>query len=1082
MMSRFRSVMFCAALGAAACCSAAEYNLLSTDRFTPVEMHGRVSAAAGWMMRDWARRAAFRGSEPYYVSGEDCFTLEVADGVLTIRFTDPLNPVYRKGSTIRFDARTALPLPPAPQYRFSGRAKFNRGQVIIGDRLRLSPSAEWKEFEYTGSKVAEYFAIIPEAGSVFSFADFKLAALYPPNTREAILLPGGGKLTKIVLQPDDSGLLRRQLLLWRGWLWKLTGVALPVEEVAAVDGPMPGALAVRFGEVPEGGWNLKVDEKGILLTVGTSLEISSALFDYLHRRYGFRYFENDRVVDVKCDPERALAAFDFTAAPKFHSFPCDLPNGYMSGGTHRFSTTTVNEVDYYHLPSPVDDHILNIIMPKELYAKSHPEYYMLDVNGKRKIDVIPGLINPCFSNPEVVDLCVKNLVKYAKYQPTRQRLLFYAGDAPWYCVCPKCLAVNGEKGGYGNITVRFMGRVAEAFAAAGLKHRVRISGYMGTLKPPKEKPDPRLYGSLSIGHDLLPCTLHVDCELNRPGLAILERWKNNVGGRDRLAINTYRDARPHHFLRQMEYINRHAAEELLIYTWHGYDPAIQYVVARWNLGTPIDEAIAEYDRGVYGKGAESFREVEAIVEEFCRNYQHTPEEFARQKAGRIQHIAVRCGTLETRSALDRQTFDRIYAAFDRALAAVGKSDPVARRHLLRQKATYLMEDLNVNRRFTLKSKAETAAFAERLALFCRIAREVPALQREVWITVSGRKFLQTVAGLTVPDTGKNWCFEPYITNFLKNPAAALPAAEAEKIVGGWHFPAAALTGGIGVTLYDYQCAPRLTNFVRRPSLGNDRIVASFTAAKAVKQPLWLVLTGLDDDKPGASELRVTFNGKVCFEGKVSFAENRWSTFGVEVPGVVAGKNEIVIENITPDTPSRCHIPGNATAELQWGWIAIAELTLLDPNGEFRDFAERGVFTRWRQLDEPMARPMGTVIGKAGKVTIAGSEAKVTGMIFCRSHARQKPALLPGGSVRIEATASGKGTLELGVWSYNEKNQHRGNRFKSFRLEASPRTFRAELQLPAGTATVLPVFQVTGKGSAEITDFRIVPVPPAAPKK
>ena len=39
---------------------------------------------------------------------------------------------------------------------------------------------------------------------------------------------------------------------------------------------------------------VKVDEKGILLTVGTSLEISSALFDYLHRQYGFRYFDDRR--------------------------------------------------------------------------------------------------------------------------------------------------------------------------------------------------------------------------------------------------------------------------------------------------------------------------------------------------------------------------------------------------------------------------------------------------------------------------------------------------------------------------------------------------------------------------------------------------------------------------------------------------------------------------------------------------------------------------------------------------------------------------------------------------------------------
>ena len=570
--------------------------------------------------------------------------------------------------------------------------------------------------------------------------------------------------------------------------------------------------------------------------------------------------------------------------------------------------------------------------------------------------------------------------------------------------------------------------------------------------------------------------MHLECAINRPGYDLVRRLSRRFGGRERMEIQTYRDARPRHFLRQMEYVNRYACEGLLIYCWHGYDPAIQYVTARWNLGTPAREAIDEYNRGVYGKGAKIFSEIEDIVDEFCRNYKHTREEFADLKAGRNRHIAVRCGTLNTRSVLDRKTFERLYAAFDRALAEVGSSDPIARRHLLRQKASYLMEDLNLNRRFTLKSNSELADFAKRLAMFCRIAREVPDLQDAVWINVSGRNFVKTVAGLTIPDTGKKWCFEPFVEKFLEDPAGSFPAAEAEKIPGGWLFKPAVLNGGLGVTLYDYKCAPCLANFVRRPSLGSSRITASFDAGEAVAHPLWLVLTGLDDDKPGTSELRVSVNGKVCFEGKVPFGESEWSSFGVSVPdGLAAGRNEIVIDNVTPDTPSRNTRPGDGTADTQWGWVAISELALLDPNGEFRKFASGAGDTRWRQLNEPDALPLGKITNRDGKVAISGSQAQYTGIIFCRDHAVRKPAGLPKKKVLFEVVASGSGTLEVGFWAYDRKNVYckNGDRFKSFRLQKAPRRF--SVKLPLFTTTVLPMIRVRGKGSAVVTDVKIEPL-------
>ena len=75
----------CAAAFAAANSPAVEMkelNLLTDSKFTPVEMHGRTTAAFGWGMDDAPRRSA-SGLHGKYLSGEGLFDIEVKDGVFT---------------------------------------------------------------------------------------------------------------------------------------------------------------------------------------------------------------------------------------------------------------------------------------------------------------------------------------------------------------------------------------------------------------------------------------------------------------------------------------------------------------------------------------------------------------------------------------------------------------------------------------------------------------------------------------------------------------------------------------------------------------------------------------------------------------------------------------------------------------------------------------------------------------------------------------------------------------------------------------------------------------------------------------
>ena len=94
-----------AALAAAASAAEAPLELLKESSFQPVYMHGIVTAARGWGMNDEARVYSIRQKQ-VFLSGEECFTLSYENGVFSIVFKSPLNPVYANAKgTIMLSSR-----------------------------------------------------------------------------------------------------------------------------------------------------------------------------------------------------------------------------------------------------------------------------------------------------------------------------------------------------------------------------------------------------------------------------------------------------------------------------------------------------------------------------------------------------------------------------------------------------------------------------------------------------------------------------------------------------------------------------------------------------------------------------------------------------------------------------------------------------------------------------------------------------------------------------------------------------------------------------------------------------------------
>ncbi|MDD5727283.1 MAG: DUF4838 domain-containing protein [Victivallales bacterium] len=1068
----------------------AELNLLCEGTFKPVIMHGRPSAAYGWTWRDYARRDYISKNGHKYLSGDGCFNLDFKNGAMTVSFPDPLHPAY-VNKRVAFYSRISNPNPPAPEYLFSGKAKFDRGKLVLGKSLSvngkiLKAQAGWRFFEFKTKKPFSQFTVYPEAGASFSVADFKCLALYP-RIGGAIKLPNGGELTRLLLPRNASYLMRWSIALWRGWLWKITGTALPVEIVDEVK-PAAGAFAAVKGKTAPGGWELQVNSNGIVLTYGEELVIAPALFDFL-RGLGYAYYARDCVVELKSDPQRVLPLTDRQAKPRFHYYYSEYGAARMNGGIDSINMLIRNDADWFHLPDPGVGHVLNVILPVEMYKKSHPEYYMMDKHGKRVINDCIGLINPCLSNPDAMRICTENLIDYVlKQLPHYPTMVFWIGDVSGHCLCPECVKINHGMDSYSDLLMMHANKVAAGIAKERPNTKFAYSPYASWHKPPVTvKPAKNVTCLYALTHHVMPCTLHVDCELNRAAYEELAQWRDLMGGREKVGVVTYRDMRPLHNISQMEFVNKFASRDLFNFYWKGPSPAIPFVTARWNLGEDPDKLVKEFNDHYYGKGGKFITEIDYFVEDFAAAYKHTPEELKNAKNAIHQHICIRGDDLHSCTVLDRETFDKLYVLFDRALAAVGNTDKIARRHILTKKASYMLEDLNKYRRNSCSNDKELAGFVKRLIEFIKTAREVPTLCVNTFRAVPGRTFLTAVAGLQVPDTGKPWFYEPMLEKLITDPD---PTREfllnPKAIPGGWYFKPRIFKGGSGAEQYSYQCSPKISSAIRRATCGQDKISIVFKLSDAVSEPAMLILEGLDDDKQGRSKLQVKVNGKVLFSGPNNFPENDWGKMTLGIPGGILhlGENRIELSNITPDMPShsaRFTDPDKAKHDLQWGWMMFSGVYLMMPGDEFKRLVSGKKARGWRQNTIKRAKPLGIVEAKDGKLLLKGGQAEWTGILFAFAYRKSsvpKLAIQPGQKIRITVKASGKGQLFAGYWSYLKDDRPYSDAHKEFKLEAKPKVFTEILTLSSNKKIdyIVPTLQVKGQSQASVEDYRLEILP------
>jgi hypothetical protein len=428
----------------------------------------------------------------------------------------------------------------------------------------------------------------------------------------------------IVLASDASPAQRRGADELQSYLEKISGAKLPVVVAPA---PLPEKAIVVGAPVPEGTANLG-DEGYLLRTQGSRILIigpgkRGAMYGCyaLLEEIGVRWFTPE-VTGIPESKTITLPDLDRVGIPSFEyrepffteAFDRDWAARNRCNGNHQHLDDSTGGKLVYH---PFV-HSFDGLIPVQLY-KTHPEYFPL-IKGERK----NGYVQRCLSNPDVLQLAIKQVQQWIKNNPEAKILSVSQNDTYNFCECDACKKIVDQYGGVqSGIYLWFANQVAEAIEKDHPDKLIDTLAYQFTEAPPTGI-TPRANVRIRlcpiaccVGHTIEGCS----AEPNRAFAQRLAAWSKLT---DSLYIWHYNTNFANYLMPFPDF--REFPEDLRLYHRSGvkgvffegaYAPGgggaeselRAYVMAKmlWDISLKEDALIDEWMTGVYGPAAKPMR-------------------------------------------------------------------------------------------------------------------------------------------------------------------------------------------------------------------------------------------------------------------------------------------------------------------------------------------------------------------------------------------------------------------------------------------------------------------------------------------
>ena len=589
-------------------------------------------------------------------------------------------------------------------------------------------------------------------------------------------------------------------------------------------------------------------------------------------------------------------------------------------------------------------HTAAYLVPKELYFEKHPEYYAMNLQGKREFySKIDSYVHLCMSNPDAVKIATARVLAWVRMQPDKVFFCVTQGDGHDWCQCPKCKAHDVHEGNYSDRLLELLvNPIARAVGREFPKAKIVTLAYCGTDEPPaKVKPEKNVYVmycpywgiALSMAH---PLTHPLNAESERQLRGWLKVAPNNMMIYD---YNLYFCLSWDAWAEKLKWYHQHGIREgiLMCGIPMCFRDLFAYINAelQWDPELDAEELKRRYVEVAYGAAAPDIMAYLGMV---------------RERLDKGYFVGIHGATWT--GFFTGGAMPRMVAAFDRALAAV--EDDAKRTRAIQSEFDQLLDaylyhavsadilasgrtsevrddlDRKVgNLTWTLTEGDRECArllVNRRLEQYLRkhteleekLAGKLPDATRKVLtgqqakLVGEMRRLLTRMGPMSIP---KETNMAELARQYLADPVVAVarcPKPEVKPVEpvvdqNGVLLPAEAFQDGWGPAMYSWFCKPgRMSMGIYATRSPRPSVMrTSFLLDQAPAKGALLDIEGQDsqNDLRPTTQIRISLNGKTVHEGDCGFVKRGWSrrVFDVE-PGVLkAGENKMEIRNIYEGT-------------------------------------------------------------------------------------------------------------------------------------------------------------------------------------
>lgn len=318
--------------------------------------------------------------------------------------------------------------------------------------------------------------------------------------------------------PDTLANSSLELNRLQGWTIVVAEEAIPSEQYAAMElqklleesvgtkvpiqskppeprhnifvGPSPAlessSVCFKVDDLGDEGLRIRIGSSNVGIAGGRPRGTLYAVYEFAERYLGVRFLTFDHTYVPKLQ-SRKVPCETWQYVPPF-TFRC---SSYKENADHpefaarlRMNTVTRDEKLGGVTRQSLISHSFHRLLPVDQYGHEHPEYFAL-VNGQRQLKVGGGGPELCVSNPEVIEIVARNVIKELDQYPRRKNISVSQNDNDAYCHCERCEAINQREGTPMGSHLAFVNAVAERVERKYPDVKIGTLAYWYTRKTPK---------------------------------------------------------------------------------------------------------------------------------------------------------------------------------------------------------------------------------------------------------------------------------------------------------------------------------------------------------------------------------------------------------------------------------------------------------------------------------------------------------------------------------------------------------------------------------------------------------------------